>query len=176
MNDHRPRSRALATQLRDAADALVRPSVGLPTHATLLLRAAVGGVFVASGAVKFLFVNQGPGRFARIGLPDPAALSSSAGARSTSSAGHAPPSTAAPPIPSRTASACSSPPARSGSSWHRTATPATSTRQGSNSDRSTRPPQADIRGVRGVVPPEMHSTAAPIRSRFLRSGAPCCRG
>jgi uncharacterized membrane protein YphA (DoxX/SURF4 family) len=39
------------------------------SRATVVLRAAVGGVFLASGTVKFLFDNQGPGRFAKIGFP-----------------------------------------------------------------------------------------------------------
>jgi len=38
---------------------------------TLALRAAVGGVFLASGVIKFLFANQAAGRFAKIGLPAP---------------------------------------------------------------------------------------------------------
>jgi uncharacterized membrane protein YphA (DoxX/SURF4 family) len=59
---------------------LLRPTVGQPTHATLLVRLAVGGVFVSSGVVKFLFENQGAGRFARIGLPHAAALSTFVGA------------------------------------------------------------------------------------------------
>jgi putative oxidoreductase len=49
----------------------LRPSVGTAPPATLALRAAVGGVFLASGAIKFLFPNQGAGRFAKIGLPAP---------------------------------------------------------------------------------------------------------
>jgi uncharacterized membrane protein YphA (DoxX/SURF4 family) len=73
-------SAPLARNLPRLAISLLRPSVGLPTHATLLLRIAVGGVFVTSGLVKFLFENQGPGRFAKIGLPDPAALSALVGA------------------------------------------------------------------------------------------------
>jgi uncharacterized membrane protein YphA (DoxX/SURF4 family) len=48
---------------------LLRPSIGQPSRATLLVRLAVGGVFLSSGLVKFLFDNQGPGRFAKIGLP-----------------------------------------------------------------------------------------------------------
>jgi uncharacterized membrane protein YphA (DoxX/SURF4 family) len=55
-------------------DHFVRPSIGTPTAATLLVRLAVGFVFVSSGTVKFLFDNQGPGRFAKIGLPAPATL------------------------------------------------------------------------------------------------------
>jgi uncharacterized membrane protein YphA (DoxX/SURF4 family) len=41
---------------------------------SLLLRAAVGGVFVTSGALKFLYENQGIGRFTKIGLPSPDVL------------------------------------------------------------------------------------------------------
>jgi uncharacterized membrane protein YphA (DoxX/SURF4 family) len=36
-------------------------------------------VFLASGLLKFLYENQGPGRFAKIGLPAPGALSSFVG-------------------------------------------------------------------------------------------------
>jgi len=57
------------------ANLLTRPSVGQPTHATLFVRLAVGSVFVSSGIVKFLFVNQGAGRFAKIGFPHAEALS-----------------------------------------------------------------------------------------------------
>jgi uncharacterized membrane protein YphA (DoxX/SURF4 family) len=45
------------------------------SRATVVLRGAVGGVFLVSGAMKFLFDNQGPGRFAKIGLPAPSQLS-----------------------------------------------------------------------------------------------------
>ncbi len=37
-------------------------------RSTVLVRAAVGAVFLVSGATKFLFDNQGPGRFAKIGF------------------------------------------------------------------------------------------------------------
>jgi putative oxidoreductase len=56
------------------------PSVGTAPPATLALRAAVGGVFLASGIIKFLFANQGAGRFAKIGLPAPEQLASFVGA------------------------------------------------------------------------------------------------
>lgn len=59
---------------------LFRPNIGHPTRATLLVRLAVGFVFVTSGLVKFLFDNQGPGRFAKIGLPAAPALASFVGA------------------------------------------------------------------------------------------------
>jgi uncharacterized membrane protein YphA (DoxX/SURF4 family) len=56
-------------RVRSVSAFLLRPSVGQPARATLLVRLAVGGVFLSSGIVKFLFENQGPGRFAKIGLP-----------------------------------------------------------------------------------------------------------
>jgi putative oxidoreductase len=56
-----------------AVTLLLRPNVGQPSRAVVLVRLAVGGVFFVSGAVKFLFDNQGPGRFAKIGLPAPLA-------------------------------------------------------------------------------------------------------
>jgi uncharacterized membrane protein YphA (DoxX/SURF4 family) len=59
---------------RGIAAFLLRPSVGQPLRATLLVRLAVGGVFLSSGIVKLLFDNQGPGRFAKIGLPAPTEL------------------------------------------------------------------------------------------------------
>jgi len=33
--------------------------------------AAVGGVFCASGLIKFLYANQSAGRFAKLGIPAP---------------------------------------------------------------------------------------------------------
>jgi putative oxidoreductase len=47
----------------------LRPTVGDAPRATVLVRAAIGFVFLSSGALKFLFENQGPARFAKIGLP-----------------------------------------------------------------------------------------------------------
>jgi putative oxidoreductase len=43
-------------------------------------RGAAGLVFVVSGAVKFLHENQGAGRFAKIGFPEPAAVAGFVGA------------------------------------------------------------------------------------------------
>jgi uncharacterized membrane protein YphA (DoxX/SURF4 family) len=60
--------------LRNIATFLARPSIGEPSRATLLVRLAVGGVLLPSGLVKFLFDNQGPGRFSKIGLPPQLAL------------------------------------------------------------------------------------------------------
>jgi uncharacterized membrane protein YphA (DoxX/SURF4 family) len=68
------RSASVLEKLRSVATFLGRPSIGQPTGATLLVRLAVGSVFVSSGIVKFLFDNQGPGRFARVGFPHASAL------------------------------------------------------------------------------------------------------
>ena len=63
-----------AERVRSIAGFFLRPSIGLPSRATLLVRLAAGSVFVSSGLIKFLFENQGPGRFAKIGLPSPTEL------------------------------------------------------------------------------------------------------
>ncbi|HEX4627656.1 MAG TPA: DoxX family protein [Gemmatimonadales bacterium] len=58
----------------------LRPSVGdRASRATVVLRGAVGGVFLVSGAVKFLFDNQGPGRFAKLGFHAASEVSSFVG-------------------------------------------------------------------------------------------------
>jgi len=57
----------------------VTDRVGTPARATLALRIVVGLVFFVSGAVKFLYENAGPARFAKIGLPWPAELSAFVG-------------------------------------------------------------------------------------------------
>lgn len=69
----------LPERILDLAASVVRPSIGQPTRATLLVRVAVGGVFLSSGLVKFLFENQGAGRFAKIGLPGAPALAAFVG-------------------------------------------------------------------------------------------------
>ena len=50
---------------------LFRPDGGSAPPATILIRLAVGGVFFASGLIKFLYANQGAGRFAKLGIPAP---------------------------------------------------------------------------------------------------------
>jgi putative oxidoreductase len=50
---------------------LFRPGAGAAPPATILIRLAVGGVFVASGVIKFLYANQGVGRFGKLGIPAP---------------------------------------------------------------------------------------------------------
>src|SRR5689334_2642493 len=43
--------------------------------ATLLIRLAVGGIFLSEGVQKFLFADElGVGRFIKIGIPAPAVL------------------------------------------------------------------------------------------------------
>jgi uncharacterized membrane protein YphA (DoxX/SURF4 family) len=46
----------------------VADRVGQSSRATIAMRCAVGFVFVVSGALKFLYENQGAGRFAKLGL------------------------------------------------------------------------------------------------------------
>jgi uncharacterized membrane protein YphA (DoxX/SURF4 family) len=50
---------------------LFRPGGGSGPAATIVIRLAVGGVFFASGLIKFLYANQGAGRFAKLGIPAP---------------------------------------------------------------------------------------------------------
>jgi uncharacterized membrane protein YphA (DoxX/SURF4 family) len=50
---------------------LLHPGGGSAPPATILIRLAVGGVFFASGLIKFLYANQGAGRFAKLGIPAP---------------------------------------------------------------------------------------------------------
>lgn len=58
----------------------VTDRVGQRTRATSAIRLIVGFVFLVSGAMKFLFENAGPARFAKIGFAAPAQLSAFVGA------------------------------------------------------------------------------------------------
>jgi putative oxidoreductase len=49
---------------------LVNPPVDGP-KSTLLLRLMAGGVFFWEGILKFVYVNQGVGRFTKLGMPYP---------------------------------------------------------------------------------------------------------
>ncbi len=50
---------------------LAHPPTDAPA-ATLLIRLMAGGVFLWEGIMKFVFPNQGVGRFTKIGIPFPA--------------------------------------------------------------------------------------------------------
>jgi uncharacterized membrane protein YphA (DoxX/SURF4 family) len=50
---------------------LAKPPVDGP-RSVLLLRLMVGGVFFWEGLLKFVYVNQGVGRFTKLGMPFPA--------------------------------------------------------------------------------------------------------
>jgi putative oxidoreductase len=58
------------TPLARAAHWLVSPAHGAPP-ATLLIRLMAGLVFLSEGIIKFLFANQGVGRFTKLGFPMP---------------------------------------------------------------------------------------------------------
>jgi putative oxidoreductase len=49
---------------------LINPPTDGP-KSTLLLRAMAGGVFFWEGLLKFVYVNQGVGRFTKLGIPFP---------------------------------------------------------------------------------------------------------
>src|SRR5215831_14524390 len=49
---------------------LVNPSPDGPASA-VLLRLMAGGVFLWEGILKFVYVNQGVGRFTKLGMPFP---------------------------------------------------------------------------------------------------------
>src|SRR5438552_6374792 len=66
-----PRNRTV----RDVAERIcLRVAVPpeMAPNATLLLRLMAGSVFLWEGILKFVFVNQGVGRFTKLGLPLPA--------------------------------------------------------------------------------------------------------
>jgi putative oxidoreductase len=76
--NHHP---AVTSPIRRSLAFFFEPNMGsLESRSTLVLRAAVGGVFLVSGATKFLFDNQGAGRFAKIGFPAASEVASFVGA------------------------------------------------------------------------------------------------
>src|SRR3989440_10204113 len=52
---------------------LLKPPVDGPA-ATILLRLMAGGVFLWEGILKFVYSNQGVGRFTKIGIPAPSQM------------------------------------------------------------------------------------------------------
>jgi uncharacterized membrane protein YphA (DoxX/SURF4 family) len=59
-------------------DWLFDPPVTGP-RATAIMRFMVGGVFLSEGILKFVFANQGVGRFTKLGFPMPALTASFVG-------------------------------------------------------------------------------------------------
>lgn len=57
---------------------LVAPPLSAPA-ATLLIRLMAGGVFLSEGILKFVYANQGVGRFTKLGLPFPDATATFVG-------------------------------------------------------------------------------------------------
>src|SRR5258708_24956788 len=49
---------------------LFQPPLTAP-RSTLLIRLMAGGVFLSEGILKFIYTNQGVGRFTKLGLPLP---------------------------------------------------------------------------------------------------------
>jgi uncharacterized membrane protein YphA (DoxX/SURF4 family) len=56
--------------LQRLIDFLFNPSLSAP-GSTLLMRLMAGGVFLSEGILKFVYTNQGVGRFTKLGLPAP---------------------------------------------------------------------------------------------------------
>ena len=59
--------------LRKTIDWLFNPPLSAPSS-TILIRLMAGGVFLSEGILKFVYVNQGVGRFTKIGIPAPAPM------------------------------------------------------------------------------------------------------
>jgi uncharacterized membrane protein YphA (DoxX/SURF4 family) len=57
---------------------LLNPPTNAP-RATVLVRIMAGAVFLSEGVIKFVFTNQGVGRFTRLGFPHPALTASFVG-------------------------------------------------------------------------------------------------
>src|SRR5512135_3292576 len=57
-------------QMRQIMKWLAHPPIDGPAS-TLLLRLMAGGVFLWEGVLKFVYTNQGIGRFTKLGMPFP---------------------------------------------------------------------------------------------------------
>ena len=64
--------------MRELYKWLMRPPTSGPP-ATLLLRLMAGGVFLSEGILKFVYANQGVGRFTKLGFPWPHATATFVG-------------------------------------------------------------------------------------------------
>jgi len=56
--------------LRDAVRFFTHPPTSAP-KSTIAIRLMAGGVFLSEGILKFVYVNQGVGRFTKLGMPMP---------------------------------------------------------------------------------------------------------
>jgi putative oxidoreductase len=56
--------------LRKLTHWIFNPPIDAPA-ATLLVRVMAGGVFLSEGILKFVYANQGVGRFTKLGIPFP---------------------------------------------------------------------------------------------------------
>jgi len=56
--------------LKTMIDWLLNPPQSAP-RSTILIRLMAGGVFLWEGVLKFVYVNQGIGRFTKLGIPAP---------------------------------------------------------------------------------------------------------
>jgi putative oxidoreductase len=57
-------------QLRRLIDFLLDPPLAAP-RSVLIVRLMAGGVFLSEGILKFVYTNQGVGRFTKLGIPAP---------------------------------------------------------------------------------------------------------
>jgi len=57
-------------QLQRLIDFLFNPPLTAP-RSTLIMRVMAGGVFLSEGILKFVYTNQGVGRFTKLGIPFP---------------------------------------------------------------------------------------------------------
>jgi putative oxidoreductase len=57
-------------QIQRLIDFLLNPSLTAP-RSTLIMRVMAGGVFLSEGILKFVYTNQGVGRFTKLGIPAP---------------------------------------------------------------------------------------------------------
>src|SRR5437879_4862431 len=68
----------IRARVRAGFDWLLHPPTSAP-RSVLLVRLMVGGVFLWEGILKFVYTNQGVGRFTKLGFPAPAATASFVG-------------------------------------------------------------------------------------------------
>jgi putative oxidoreductase len=61
----------ISNRLAETTRAALAGPARMAPSATLLLRVMAGSVFLWEGILKFVFVNQGVGRFTKLGLPLP---------------------------------------------------------------------------------------------------------